>query len=51
MSEAVCREIQTHFGSSPPATVTEKVLGTISRFVRPKVKRFAAKFRRILEVL
>jgi len=29
-SEAVCREIQTHFGRSLPASFTEKVLGTIS---------------------
>ena len=50
-NEAVCPEIQTHFGSSPLASFTEKVLGTISRFVRPKMKRFAVKFRRILEVL
>jgi len=49
-NEAVCREIQTHFRSSLPASFTEKVLGTISRFVRPKMKRFAVKFRRILEV-
>ena len=50
-NEAVCCEIQTHFGSSPLASFTEKVLGTISLFVRPKMKWFAVKFRRILEVL
>jgi len=41
----------THFGSSLPALFTEKVLGAISRVVHPKTKRFAVKFRRILEVL
>jgi len=50
-NEAVCREIQTHFESSLPARSTEKVLGAIPRFVRPKTKMFAVKFRRILEVL
>ena len=50
-NEAVCPEIQTHFRSSLPASFTEKVLGTISRFVRPKTKLFEVKFRRILKVL
>jgi len=50
-NEAVCREVQTHFGSSLTASFTEQVLGAISRFVRPKMKLFAVKFRRILEVL
>jgi len=49
--QGICREVQTHFGSSLPASFTEKVLGAISRVVRPKTKRFAVKFRRILEVL
>jgi len=49
-NEAVCPEVQTHFGSSLPARFTE-VLGAITRFVRPKMKRFAVKFRRISEVL
>jgi len=49
-NEAVCCEIQTHFGSSPLASSTEKVLSTVSRFVRPKMKRFAVEFRRVLEV-
>jgi len=44
-NEAVCREVQTHFGSSLPASFTEKVLGAIPRFVSPKMKRFAVKFR------
>jgi len=35
-NEAVCREVQTHFGSSPFARFTEKVLGAISRFMRLK---------------
>jgi len=49
-NEAVCCEVQTHFGSSLPASFTEKVLGTISWFMHPKTRRFAVKFRRILEV-
>jgi len=50
-SEAVCREVETHFGSSPLARFAEKLLGAISRFVRPKTKLFEVKFRRILEVI
>jgi len=50
-SETVCCEIQMHFGSSLPASFTEKVVGAIPQFMRPKVKRFAAKFRCILEFL
>ena len=50
-NEAVCREVQTHIGSSLPASFTGKVLGAIPRFVSPKIKRFAVKFRRILEAL
>jgi len=49
-NEAVCCEVQTRFGSSLPARFTEKVLGAIPRFMCPKMKRFAVKFRRILEV-
>jgi len=48
-NESVCREIQTHFGSSLLVSFAEKVLGAIPRFVCPKMKRFAVKFRRILE--
>jgi len=48
-NEAVCREVQTHFGSSLPARFPE-VLGALSRFMRPKMKLFAVKFRRIFEV-
>jgi len=50
-SEAVCREIQTHFESSLPASFTEKVVSAIPQFMRPKMKRFAVKFRRFLEIL
>ena len=49
-NKAVCCEVQTHFGRSLPASSTKKVLGAIPRFVRPKMKRFAVKFRRNLEV-
>jgi len=50
-NEAVCREIQMHFRSSPLARFTEKVLGAISRFMCPKMKLFAMIFRRIFQVL
>ena len=50
-NEANCCEVQTHFGSSLPASFAENVLGAIPRFVRPKTKLFEVKFRRILEVL
>jgi len=48
-SDAVCREIQMHFGSSLPVSFTEKVVGAIPQFVHAKMKRFAVKFRRILQ--
>jgi len=48
-NEAVCREVQTHFGSFHLAIFPE-VLGPLSRFMRPKMKLFAVKFRRIFEV-
>ena len=48
-NEAICREIQTHSGRSLPARFTEKIVGAIPRFVRPKTKLFAIKFRHILE--
>jgi len=38
-NEAVCHEVQTQFGSTPFARFTEKVLGAISRFMRPKRSR------------
>ena len=50
-NEGISREVQTHFVISLPASFTEKVLGAISRFVYPKMKLFAVKFRRIFEVL
>jgi len=50
-NEAVCCEVQTHFGSFRLARFVKKVLGAFSRFLRPKTKLFAVKFRRILEVL
>jgi len=40
----------TTFESSLSASFTEKVVGAIPRFVRPKMKLCAVKFRRILEV-
>jgi len=48
-NEGISREVQTHFGSTLPASFTEKVLGAISRVVRPKTKQFAVKFKRILK--
>jgi len=50
INEAVCRGIQTHFGSSPLASLREKALATISRILRPKTKLFAVKFRCISKV-
>jgi len=50
-NEAVCREVQTHFRSFLRASFMHKVLGALSRFLRPKTKLFAVEFRRILEVL
>ena len=47
-NEAVFCEVQTHFESTLPASFTEKLLGTIPRFLRPKTKLFAVKFMRIL---
>jgi len=49
-NELVCREVQTHSGRSLPASLTEKVVGARTRFMRPKTKRFAVKFRRIVEL-
>jgi len=40
-----------HFGSFRLACFLKKVLGAFSRFLRPKMKLFAVKFRRILELL
>ena len=49
-NEANCCEIQTHFGNSLAASFTKKVLGPISRFIRPKTKLSAVKFGCLLEV-
>ena len=46
-NKAVSCEVQMHFGSSPLVRFTEKVLGAFSRFICPKTKMFAVKFRRI----
>ena len=45
-----CRDVQTHFGSSPPPKFTEKVLDKFSQMMCPQTKLFAMKFRRILQV-
>jgi len=50
-NEVVCRGVQTDFKSSLPASFTEEVVGAIPRLMRAKMKLFAVKFRRILEVL
>ena len=50
-NEGVCFEVHTHFGTSLLVRFTEIVMGALSRFMRPKTKPFAAKFRRTLEVL
>jgi len=50
-NEAVCYEVQTHFGSYPLTRFTKKVLGAYSLFMCLKTKLLAVKFRRILEVL
>ena len=50
-NEAVCYEVQTHFGSFHLSRFIKKVLGAFSQFMRPKTKLIAMKFRRILEVL
>jgi len=49
-NEVVFCEIQAHLGRFRLARVTEKVLGALSQFFRPKTMPFAVKFRRIFEV-
>ena len=44
-NEAACHDIQTHSGSSLLASFTEKVVGTIPRFMCPKTKLFAVKLQ------
>ena len=51
INEAVSCEVQTHFGSFRLSSFIKKVAGAFSRFLRPKMKLFAVKFRRILELL
>jgi len=41
-NEVVCCEVQMHFGNSLPARFTEKVVGALSRFMRPKMELFAS---------
>jgi len=48
--EAVSCEVQTHFGGFHLARYIKKIHGALSRFLLPKTKQFAVKFRRILEV-
>ena len=50
-NEVVSCEVQTHFGGFHLARFTTKVLGAISRFLRPQTKLFAVKFRRIFKDL
>jgi len=47
---AVCCGIQTHFASFRLARFVKNILGTLSRFMHPKIKPFTLKFRRILQV-
>jgi len=49
-NEAVCREVQMHFGSSPHSRFPKRFLGAFSQFMRPKTKLFSVKFGGILEV-
>ena len=44
-NKAVFCEVQMRFGSSLPLRSTEKVVGTIPQFFRPRSKLFAVKFR------
>ena len=48
--EALSCKVQTHFGSFHLAMYIKSVLGALSRFLCLKMKQFAVKFRRILEV-
>jgi len=48
-NNAVCCEVQTHFGSFRLASFGKKLLGAILQFMHPKTKLFAVKFRHILE--
>jgi len=48
-NKAVFCEVQMRFGSSLPLRSTEKVVGTIPQFFRPRSKLFAVKFRCIYQ--
>jgi len=50
-NEAVCCEVDTHFGSFLRASFIKTFLSAFSHFLCPQTKLFAVKFRRILEVL
>jgi len=50
-NETVCCEIEMHFRSSLPPRFTEKFLDKFLRFMCPKTKLFAVKFRPILQAL
>ena len=49
-TKKVSCEVQTHFSSSPFAKFTTKVLGAFSSDLCPKMKMFAVKFRRMLDI-
>jgi len=48
-NEAACCEVQTHFESFRLASFVKKCMDAILRFICPKTKLFAVKFRCILE--
>jgi len=49
-NEAVSCEVQMHFGRFHLVRFVKNVSGALSRFMCPKTKLFATKFKRILEV-
>jgi len=50
-NEVVSCDVQTHFVSFHLSRFMKKVLGALSRILRPKTKLFALEFRSILEIL
>jgi len=50
-NEAVCCEVQTHFGSFCLLSFIKVALGAFSRFALHKTKLLFVKFRHIVEVL
>jgi len=44
-NEAVCHEVQTHFGSFLCASFMKVAMGAFSRFMRPIMKLFAVEFQ------